>query len=472
MFPQTHWRDLDKFSKQGLNYSTSSNEAVKLFDALIHQIVFHYNDEELGGYLGTVEKMFQADQDFAMGQIFSLTGEMLGTNPNKGGRKPREKLTEFVADVTSGKRILTELEKRHMKAAQLISKEDLIGAMYEYESTLKDFPLDILALHMGFLLALVSGQTRHLHSFPNMVINRYRPSDNFYGHVYGKLAFGECELGQYEAALENGLKALDCFSRDNWAHHAVAHIYEETGKAREGTDFLLKREEDWKQGTSFAHHLWWHQALMAVSLEDYDSALQLYDTYLEPNKLLEKDMFSLSDGSALLMRLQLQGVNIGDRARSLGTAWQEFSGDCTSLFYDGHSMFTSLLSGKNDNADRLINSLRDYITDETREGHNKELSAKFGVNMLLGIQQYFEGNFSECVQTLYPIMGDMMACLGGSKAQRNVFRLILLYAALKSGSSKDLQIATEVLQEKLTASGLSCYVPIDQRIENEILKKH
>ena len=41
--------------------------------------------------------------------------------------------------------------------------------------------------------------------------------------------------------------------------------------------------------------------------------------------------FPLSDGSALLMRLQLEGVDIGDRAREQAAKWESHNEDFVSL---------------------------------------------------------------------------------------------------------------------------------------------
>ncbi len=50
-------------------------------------------------------------------------------------------------------------------------------------------------------------------------------------HVFGKLCFGQGENCEYEAGEISGRKALDHFPLDNWAHHALAHNFEESGRA-------------------------------------------------------------------------------------------------------------------------------------------------------------------------------------------------------------------------------------------------
>ena len=48
----------------------------------------------------------------------------------------------------------------------------------------------------------------------------------FYGHVHGKLCFGQGEMGEYEASEISGRLALDHFPLDNWSHHALSHNFE------------------------------------------------------------------------------------------------------------------------------------------------------------------------------------------------------------------------------------------------------
>ena len=57
-FPD-QFRDLAGFSGAGLQYSSPSDTAVKMYDALVHQAVFHYSNHQLGGWDGTVRRMKQ-----------------------------------------------------------------------------------------------------------------------------------------------------------------------------------------------------------------------------------------------------------------------------------------------------------------------------------------------------------------------------------------------------------------------------
>jgi len=69
---QTNNRDCQAWRDDNLELSTTSNEAAKLLDHALDQMFCHVADESMGGVLGTVDKMLEADQDFAMAKIFSV----------------------------------------------------------------------------------------------------------------------------------------------------------------------------------------------------------------------------------------------------------------------------------------------------------------------------------------------------------------------------------------------------------------
>ena len=63
------------------------------------------------------------------------------------------------------------------------------------------------------------------------------------------------------------------------------------------------------------------------------------------------------------MRLHLAGAKVGDRARQLAPAWEKHNEDFVSLFYDGHNCFNSLLAGDRAARDKLLDNMRDFISD-------------------------------------------------------------------------------------------------------------
>ena len=53
-FPDHH-RDLAAMKADGFVFSTPSDMAVKMYDALLHQMIYHFEDPLLGGSEGTTK---------------------------------------------------------------------------------------------------------------------------------------------------------------------------------------------------------------------------------------------------------------------------------------------------------------------------------------------------------------------------------------------------------------------------------
>ena len=132
------------------------------------------------------------------------------------------------------------------------------------------------------------------------------------------------EMGEYEEGEKNGEFALSVLPLDNWAHHALAHNYEESGRPGRGAALLERTEQDWKLGTAFSLHIWWHAALLQVQLGDHEAALRwgnigitvctyllsIYDRTVGSRARADGGSFPLSDASALLLRLQFAGLEV------------------------------------------------------------------------------------------------------------------------------------------------------------------
>ena len=54
-------RSLADWRTEGFNFSTTSDESVKMYDGLVRQLVSLRECEQLGGFGGTMIKMMEAD---------------------------------------------------------------------------------------------------------------------------------------------------------------------------------------------------------------------------------------------------------------------------------------------------------------------------------------------------------------------------------------------------------------------------
>ena len=77
------------------------------------------------------------------------------------------------------------------------------------------------------------------------------------------------------------------------------------------------------------------------------------------------------------MRLELQGVDVKERARQLSSLWEKHNESFVSLFYEGHACFNNLLAGDTAANNVLMDNMRDYINDNRKvsEGNSELLDA-------------------------------------------------------------------------------------------------
>ena len=131
-----------------------------------------------------------------------------------------------------------------------------------------------------------------------------------FGFIQGMYAFGLEEAGEYERAEEYGRAAVALNKQDGWAVHAVAHVMEMQGRAKEGADFLAAGAGDWAPNSVFAYHLWWHKALFHIDANDAAGALKLYDEKISAGGFGQA--LELLDGSSLLWRLSVLDHHVGE----------------------------------------------------------------------------------------------------------------------------------------------------------------
>ena len=186
------------------------------------------------------------------------------------------------------------------------------------------------------------------------------------------------------------------------------------------------------------------------------------------------------------MRLHMEGVKIDPRAQEVARAYKDTL-DYRGLFYDGHACFATLLADDRETHGKLLESVHDYLESQ-RTGWNKDVTQRVGLPLMEGITQYFDGDYGKSVATLAPIMGELQTKIHGSRAQKDVFRQILLSAAIKSGAKADLAQAKQVrlfegrhvellvehqvLAKELEESGLEGHKEVNQRIMERILAIH
>src|SRR5512144_528473 len=141
--------------------------------------------------------------------------------------------------------------------------------------------------------------------------------------VLGMHAFGLEETGDYARAERQGRKGVELEPRDGWAQHAVAHVMEMQGRQREGIAWMRAEPQAWAHDSFFGVHNWWHLALYHLDLDEIDEVLALFDGPIFGKR--STVVLDLIDASALLWRLDLRGIDVGNRWGSVADLWAPFA---------------------------------------------------------------------------------------------------------------------------------------------------
>jgi hypothetical protein len=248
-----------------------------------------------------------------------------------------------------------------------------------------------------------------------------------YHVVLGMQAFGLEESGDYAAAERAGRRAIEIERRDCWAQHAVAHVMEMQCRPREGIAWMQKNAEGWSRDSFLAVHNWWHVALYHLELGETDEALALFDGPVYGSR--SRVILDMVDASALLWRLMLRGIDVGDRWAALADAWEPVKEAGLYAFNDAHAMMAFVGAGRAESARRVLEA---QAVAMHRGGDNVLFTREVGRPVALAIAAFGDANYAEAARLLRSVR-NIAHRFGGSHAQRDLLDLTLIEAALRCG---------------------------------------
>jgi tetratricopeptide (TPR) repeat protein len=176
------------------------------------------------------------------------------------------------------------------------------------------------------------------------VLGRIDEATPGYAFVLGMLAFGLEENGDYARAERFGREAVERNADDLWALHSVAHVLEMQCRHAEGEKLLDQPYGAWSDRNPFKDHVWWHAALFALELGGHERVLDIYDREVRA----EESGFYLDvqNAASLLKRLELAGVDVGERWEALAELAESRIGDHVIPFTDAHFMLALVGGGR------------------------------------------------------------------------------------------------------------------------------
>ncbi len=173
-----------------------------------------------------------------------------------------------------------------------------------------------------------------------------------------------------------------------------------------------------------------------------DEVLSLYDGPIYGARSALS--LNMVDASAILWRLHLGGIDVGDRWQALAANWTPKAGAGNYAFNDVHAMMAFVGAGLDRPARTLLET-----QNETMRGDddNAAFTRDVGHPLTLAIKAFGEGDYSDVVRRIRPILA-IAHRFGGSHAQRDVIDLTLIEAALRAG---DAALAAALTAERALA---------------------
>ncbi len=336
---------------------------------------------------------------------------------------------------------LNDRERAHLKAAQDWAEGRYQDGTARLARIAQENPRDLLALQYAHVGCFFLGLQSELRDWPLQALRAFEPGEDGYSYIQGMAAFGLEECGDYERADMCGRQAVEADPRDGWAVHAVAHVNEMRGDLGAGIPWLADNAQHWAPESGFAYHNWWHLALLYLDRGDAGQVLKLYDEKVRPNPDSQVILESI-DASALLWRLHLEGVDVGDRFEALAAAWQRAGEDTIYAFNDLHAIMAFLGAGRASDAERTLKAMRAAAADT---GDNAYMTRKVGLPLAEAFIAYEAGRYGEAVEKISATRA-IAQRFGGSHAQRDVLTLTAIHAALRGGFA---EIAKAFAAERL-----------------------
>jgi hypothetical protein len=270
--------------------------------------------------------------------------------------------------------------------------------------------------------------------------------------LLGMHAFGLEETGDYAAAEAQGTRSVELQPRDSWGWHAVAHVHEMRNAPRDGIAWLEPTRSTWAPGSFLGTHNTWHLALCQLELDRHDEVLGLYDEAIGGTG--SSVVLDLVDASAMLWRLHLRGVAVGERFSAIADRWAAVGGAGQYAFNDLHAMIAFVGADRGQLQQQVLEAQQAVMTTAV---DNAAFTRDVGHSAALAVQAFGRGNYVRAVGLLRGVRSGAHR-FGGSHAQRDLIDLTLLEAAARSG---DRPLAAALAAERLALKPRS---PLVQRL--------
>jgi len=334
----------------------------------------------------------------------------------------------FLARMNAANAPQTEREALYCACVNAWAQKDYFTALAHLDELTVRWPADLCALKWGQYHAFNLGDQAALLRFGE----RARIAHENAPYVHGMVAFALEQNHRLTEAEEEGLRATEIAIDDAWAHHAVAHVMETDGRAHDGARWLTHCAHTWeRKGVFIRIHNWWHASLFQLALGNNDAALEIFDNNLwgEWPEFPQEQIGATS----LLWRLEMRGVDVGDRWQPIAEQARANNGAHLFPFHDAHYLYALARAGTAGEAEAFCTSLHQSAEENTTK--HGEIWRNIMVPLSNGILAFSKDDFAECANCVQPIT-PRLNTIGGSHAQRHLFDELLETSVARANGGK------------------------------------
>ena len=416
-------------------------------------------DEAIGHLVGrraammpTIEAAVVADPACVMAQ--ALAG-LMACGARKAAALPAA--SQALAAIGSSRHAATSRERLYVEALeQAIARRP--GAMVaRYEAILCEHPTDLLAAVLAQGELFWTGDMPRSARLSAAADSAWHEGVDGYPDWLALRAFDLEEAGELDAAERLGREAIARDPANLWGAHAVSHVLEMRGDSAGGVRWLDGLHAGWDAGGPMRFHLWWHRCLCHVELGESDAALALHDDWLRndalPFQRAVPDFYlDVQNAASHLLRLEIAGVDVGDRWQSLATAIDASWDDLSSPFTTLHVAMVLAATGQRQRLARLIDAVEALAgstdpavagsvgpscssgaeAEQQRAADTLPDAYRGASGMLRAIRAHRAGHHAQVVADAQPLRGELWR-FGGSHAQRDVLFQLLFDSARAVG---------------------------------------
>ncbi len=417
-------------TRNGLTVTTASPVAADLYQEGLDLVLSqNYGAED------KLRAAIDADDGFAMANVALAYVLHLQMNV-PAARATAERGVELSAGISQEERQSAQI----MRCFTNGKGTEAIGLIHEH---LEDFPTDTLAMRVAQRLYMLGCFGSGVPDFPNhlmALMRKVAPANGNDWAFLGQYAFAHHETNQPDKAMDLALRSLDGNPQNAVASHSVTHSYFEQGDAANGGTWLANWLDGFDRRAAYNVHLSWHLALFELAQGRYGQALDLYETHIRPG-VQARNLANLADAASLMWRLQIYS------GEAPGKPWNEVRDMALpaadgpgAAFRDCHAALAFAGAGDAEATQRLV----DRLTSQGEKGD--DLSREMTLPIALGAAAFAAGDYDQAADLMGPTY-PVMARIGGSHAQREVFEDTLLETYIRAGRYDD---AKAMLDERLS----------------------